>query len=69
VGAHQLVDLLGVVRVVGRVAYHHHVHGGACVHLRILVRWLNVLSMVLLVVSVSRNKVVVVVLVVMPHLM
>lgn len=66
-GSHQLVDLWGVVGVVGRIAYHHHIHGGA-VHLRILVRWLNMLSMVLMV-GVSRNNMVVVVLMVVAHLM
>jgi len=67
VGPYQLVNLWGVVGVVGRVADHHHVHRGA-VHLWVLVWWLNVLSMVLMV-GMSRNKVVVVVLVVVPHLM
>ena len=66
-GSHQLVDLWGVVGVVGRIAYHHHIHGGA-VHLRILVRWLNMLSMVLMM-GVSRNNMVVVVLMVVAHLM
>ena len=66
-GSHQLVDLRGVVGVMGRIAYHHHIHGGA-VHLRILVRWLNMLSMVLMV-GVSRNNMVVVVLMVVAHLM
>lgn len=66
VGANQLVDLGGVVGVVGRVADHHHVHRGA-VGLRVLVGWLNMLSMVLMV-SVARDNVVVVLMVVVPHL-
>ena len=61
------MDLWGMMGVVGRVAYHHHIHGGA-VHLGVLVRWLNMLSMVLMV-GMSRNNVVVVVLVVVTHLM
>lgn len=66
VGANQLVDLWGVVWVVGRVADHHHVHRGA-VDLRVLVWWLNMLSMVLMV-SMARDNMVVVLVVVVPHL-
>lgn len=66
VGANQLVDLWGVVRVVGWVAHHHHVHRGA-VDLRVLVRWLDMLGVILMV-SMARDDVVVVLVVVVPHL-
>jgi len=62
--------LWSMMGVMGRVGHHHHVHGGA-IHLTVLECWLNVLSMVMVLLGMSGYKVVVVLVMVVlvPHLM